>query len=123
MLKHILILLLICFSSLCVAAQTQQKEQSKQEAIISFKPPATYTDEARKKGIEGTVRLRVTFLASGEIGDVIYISETSKKKKLTKYGLVEQAIEAAKKIKFTPQKENGQPVTVTKLIQYSFTTY
>ncbi|MDQ6787891.1 MAG: energy transducer TonB [Acidobacteriota bacterium] len=104
-------------------AQTQQTEQTLQEARILSKPRAIYTDSARKKGISGTVRLRVVFLASGEIGDITFVSETSKKGKLTKYGLVEQAIEAAKKIKFTPQIKNGKPITVTKLIEYNFLLY
>ncbi len=119
MLKQILILLLICLSS--IHAQTQGQAQDTTEPIkLSSKPPAIYTLKARKNKVEGTVRLRVSFLASGEIGDVTYVSETSQKKKLTKYGLVEQAIEAAKQIKFEPARRNGQPVSVVKTVEYSF---
>lgn len=124
MLKQISISVLIFVFSLCAVAQAQQTEQAAEEGVaIVSKPKSNYTDKARKKGIEGTVRLRVTFLASGETGDVVYVSESSKKKKLTKYGLVERAIEAAKKIRFEPAKKNGQPISVIKLIEYSFTIY
>lgn len=123
MFKQISILLLICFSGLCALAQTQQTEKPLQGLAILSKPRPNYTDEARKKGVEGTVTLKITFLANGEIGDVIYVSENSKKKKLTKYGLVNQAIEAAKKIKFEPAKKNGQPLTSIAAIEYSFMLY
>jgi TonB family protein len=96
--------------------------QSEKLQVLS-KPQVIYTDKARKKNVQGTVYLEVTFLASGEIGDVVYLSETSEKKKLTKYGLTERAIEAAKKIKFIPAKENGVPVTIKKTVAYTFTIY
>ncbi len=120
MLKLISILFLICFSSICALAQIQQ---SSTNFTILSKPKPSYTDAARTKGVEGKVVLKVTFLASGEIGDVVYIKESSKKKKLTKYGLVEKAMEAAKNIKFTPQMENGNPVTVSKNVEYNFDIY
>ena len=122
MLKKISILLLICFSIIYAPAQAQLQDAA-ESLRISSKPQAAYTVKAREKKVEGTIRLRVTFLASGEIGDVIFVSESSKKKKLIKYGLLEQAIEAAKQIKFEPARKNGQPITVVKLVEYQFTIY
>lgn len=123
MFKRISVFLLICFANIFALAQTQQTGQQTQGFTILSKPPAYYTDIARRKGISGKVKLKITFLATGEIGDVVYVSESSKKKKLTKYGLVEKAIEAAKKIKFTPQMENGQPIATTKSFEYGFLIY
>lgn len=122
MFKQFFILILICLSSILALAQTRTQDAA-EPLKLSSKPQAIYTNKARKKNVEGTVRLRVTFLRSGEIGAVTYISETSKKMKLTKYGLVEQAIEAAKQIKFEPAKRNGQPISVTKIVEYTFTLY
>ena len=122
MLKQILILTIICFSNICALAQTQTQETTEPLKLLS-KPPSVYTDKARKKKIGGTVKLKVTFLASGEIGAVDYVSESSKKKKLTQYGLVEQAIKAAKAIKFEPAKRDGQPISVVKFLEYHFTIY
>jgi len=83
--------------------------------IIS-KPKATYTDPARQNQIQGTVRLRVTFTASGQIGSVSPVSGLP-------YGLTEQAIAAAKQIRFEPAKKNGVPVPSVRVIEYSFSIY
>jgi TonB family protein len=83
---------------------------------ISSKPSPKYTDTARKNGTEGIVRLRVTFLASGEIGAVTPVSGLPN-------GLTEQAIAAARNLKFEPATRNGVPIDTIKLIEYSFTLY
>lgn len=83
---------------------------------ITFKPKPRYTDAARQNNIQGTVTLRVTFLASGDIGSVSPVSQLG-------YGLTEQAIAAAKQMRFEPQLVNGRPQTVVKSVQFSFTIY
>ena len=83
---------------------------------IVSKPRANYTDAARQNQVQGTVTLRVTFLASGQIGSISPVSGLP-------YGLTEQAIAAARQIRFEPQMVNGSPVAVTKQVQYSFTIY
>lgn len=83
--------------------------------IIS-KPKATYTDAARVNQVQGTVTLRVTLNANGSVGAITPVSGLG-------YGLTEQAIAAARRIQFEPQKENGVAKTVVKTIQYSFTIY
>ena len=101
-----------------------ETSQTDSGLIILSKAKPNYTDRARQKSVSGRVLLKVTFQPNGKIGEVVYISESSKKKKLTKYGLVEMAVEAAKKIKFTPAKDaNGNPQTVTKNVEYTFTLY
>ena len=83
---------------------------------ITYKPKPKYTDEARQKNITGNVRVRVTFTSSGQIGSVSPVSNLG-------YGLTEQAIAAAKQMKFEPQLQNGRPVTVTKVVVFTFTIY
>ena len=83
---------------------------------IVAKPRANYTDTARQNQVQGTVTLRVTFLANGQIGSISPVSGLP-------YGLTEQAIAAARSIKFEPQMVNGEPKSVTKQVQYSFTIY
>ena len=83
---------------------------------IIAKPRANYTDPAREKVVQGTVTLRVTFLASGQIGSISAISTLG-------YGLTEKAIEAAHQIRFEPAMRNGVPYTVQKTVQYNFTIY
>lgn len=83
---------------------------------ITSRPRPDYTDAARRNQITGVVRLRVTFLASGEIGSVTPVSGLPN-------GLTEKAMAAALNIRFEPATVNGQPVTVTKIIEYSFSIY
>lgn len=83
---------------------------------ILSKPRANYTDSARENVVQGKVVLRVTFLASGQIGTIIAVSGLP-------YGLTEQAIVAARAIRFEPAKQGGVAVSVTKTIEYSFTIF
>ena len=83
---------------------------------IINKPKALYTDEARQNQIQGTVRLRVTFLASGQIGSISTISGLGG-------GLTEKAIAAARLVIFEPAKVNGVPIVKVKQMEYSFTLY
>jgi TonB family protein len=83
--------------------------------IIS-KPMARFTDNARRNETEGSVRLRVVFTASGQIGNIIPVSGLPD-------GLTEQAIIAARQIKFEPATRNNKPITETKIVEYKFTIY
>jgi|CXWL01.1.fsa_nt_gi TonB family protein len=83
---------------------------------ILGKPRPGYTDAARQNNIQGTVILRVTFLASGQIGSISPVKGLPN-------GLTEQAIAAARRISFEPAKTNGVGQSVTKQIEYSFSIY
>lgn len=83
---------------------------------ILAKPRAGYTDAARKNQVQGTIRLRVTFQANGQIGSITPVSNLPD-------GLTEQAIGAARQIKFEPAERAGIPITVTKVVEYTFTIY
>lgn len=80
------------------------------------KPKPKYSDEARKNNIKGTVRVRVQFLANGQIGNVTPINSLG-------YGLTENAIAAARSIQFEPPKRNGVAQATTKVIDFNFTIY
>lgn len=83
---------------------------------IVSKPTPGYTDDARKNNISGTVRLRVTFSATGQVTNVSVISGLPN-------GLTEKAIAAARQISFTPEKRNGQAISIAKPIDYTFRIY
>ncbi|MBX3243145.1 MAG: TonB family protein [Acidobacteria bacterium] len=83
---------------------------------ILFNPKPGYTDEARKNSVQGTVTLRVTFLASGQIGQITVVRGLPN-------GLTEKAIASARSIRFEPRKDGGVPKSVVKSIQYGFTIY
>jgi TonB family protein len=87
------------------------------EAVkILSKPRANYTDLARQNMVQGKVVLRVTFLASGGIGAISVVSGLPS-------GLTEQAIAAARSIKFEPAKSSGAAVSITKTIEYTFAIF
>lgn len=83
---------------------------------ITSKPIAKYTDQAKNNCIEGTVKLRITFFSSGKVGKFKVLNGLAD-------GLSEEAIKAAKLIKFEPEMKDGKPVNVTKMVGYNFTIY
>lgn len=83
---------------------------------ILSKPQAGFTDQARANGVEGTVRLRVVLLASGKVGTITVINGLPG-------GLNEQAVAAARRLKFMPAKVSGAPVSKTVTIDYRFEIY
>ena len=83
---------------------------------ILAKPKATYTDAARTNGVQGNVRLKVTLLASGQIGPITPVTRLP-------HGLTEQAIAAARRIRFEPKKVNGRPTSVVVTVDYGFNIY
>ncbi len=84
--------------------------------LITSQPRPAYTNLARSYAITGTVQLRVTFDPDGRIGAVSPI------KKLP-FGLTENAIRAAKEMRFSPAVRDGKPVSATRLVEYTFTVY
>lgn len=83
---------------------------------ITYKQKAQYTDAARTNGVQGTVTLRVTFLASGGIGGITTI-------KGLPHGLTEQAIAAARAMRFEPEMVGGQARTTSRPVSFTFNIY
>ncbi|HEX8735407.1 MAG TPA: energy transducer TonB [Pyrinomonadaceae bacterium] len=79
-------------------------------------PRASYTDRGRENGVNGSVRLKVLFRADGQIGEITVLQKLPD-------GLTEQALNAARKIKFVPAEIDGKPVDITKAVEYTFTLY
>ena len=83
---------------------------------ILSKPKPGYTDSARTKGKQGTVVLAVLFGANGRIEGTLLLNRLG-------YGLDEQAMSAARRIKFEPKTVGGKPVPVVRMVEYSFAVY
>jgi TonB family protein len=86
------------------------------KAVITFKPEALYTEEARKNAFTGTVNLRILLAANGSVTSISPVSRLP-------HGLTEQAIAAARKIRFTPAQKDGRNVSQWVQIQYEFNLY
>lgn len=80
--------------------------------IISQSKPK-YTEEARQNKIVGKVVLSVEFRADGTIGNVRVVRSLG-------YGLDENAIAAARLIRFRPAMKGGAPMTFTSRVEFSF---
>lgn len=94
-----------------------QKEVD-QKATITSKPRPIYTDSARQNNVQGTVQVQVVLDRSGTVGTIKVVSGSD-----LGYGLPEQAIAAARQIKFTPAVKNGRPVSVQVTLEYYFSIY
>lgn len=122
----ILVILLIIVATIAVSSRPKADHgfssvQSESLKIVS-KPNPGYTSKARSRNLEGTVLLRVTFLANGKIGDVV--DETKDKaEEMRESGLTANAIKAAKKIKFVPAKKDGIAIEVRRRVEYVFDLY
>lgn len=83
---------------------------------ILANPRATYTEQARKANISGTVRLLVGFSADSKIKHILVVKSLG-------YGLDEKCIGAAQQIKFQPATKDGKPISSVKTMEYSFAIY
>jgi TonB family protein len=83
---------------------------------LLYSERARYTEEARQQRIQGTVVLSVVFGADGQLHDIRVLRGLA-------YGLTENAIEAAKKIRFQPAIRLGKAVSVRTVLEYNFALY
>ncbi len=115
-------LFVLSFTAFAAAQGTGQAEQKPADRPlrVTYNPSGEYTADARSKMLSGWIKLRVTFLDTGELGDIFYVDESASDKALSKAGLLKSSYEAAKKIKFLPAIKDGNPVTVTKVLVYNF---
>lgn len=86
------------------------------KARVLAKPEPAYTEPARRAQITGTVVLRAVFAADGSIKHVLIMNGLP-------YGLTQQAIAAARQIKFIPATRNGQPASTYVQLEYNFNLY
>ena len=87
-----------------------------QSMIILDKPKAKYPKDNGNICVQGTVILQIVFLSTGQIGEI-------KAVRTLPYGLTEEAIKAAKNMKFIPLIVNGESENYTKMVQFSFSIY
>ena len=80
------------------------------------KPEPVYTEEARSKGIAGTVVLKAVFRSSGKVTGIRVVQGLP-------FGLTERAIAAARKIKFVPATKEGKFVSMWIQLEYNFNLY
>ncbi len=92
--------------------QTQKKPDVEPVQIL-FKPRPAYTEEARRRRVEGEVLLDVVFSASGAL-------RINRVVKGLGYGLDDSALAAAEHIQFRPARRDGQPYDCAALVHMVF---
>ena len=91
------------------------KETSTKAKVIT-KPEPTYTEDARRNQVTGTVVLRAVFSSSGAVTNIRAVSGLP-------YGLTEKAIAAARQIRFIPAIKDGHFVSMYIQLEYNFNLY
>jgi protein TonB len=97
-----------------ILAQAPLKKVTRAEAMAAIvsKPPAEYPAIAKQLKMEGTVELEATVTEEGAVSQVAIISGNPV---LTKAG-----VEAVKRWKFTPFKEDGKAIKVVAPVSLAF---
>lgn len=86
------------------------------KAQILSRPEPLYTERARRSGVTGNVTLRMVLAADGAVKHIVAVRRLPD-------GLTENAINAARRIKFVPATKDGRPVSQFVTIQYHFNIY
>jgi TonB family protein len=86
------------------------------KAIVVSKPEPVYSDEARQAGITGTVVIRAVLSSSGEVTNMKVVRGLPR-------GLTENAMEAARHLKFIPAVKAGRFVSFYVQLEYNFGLY
>lgn len=92
---------------------SKERDQVSEFKVLS-KPLARFTDAARSKGKTGKVILLAGFDKSGKVIHPLVLRSLG-------LGLDESSIQAALSIKFTPELVDGDAVSTSRKIEYTFT--
>lgn len=125
-----LLLLLLALTSAAFCQQPDapaQSAQPKQETVykvgkdvsapqITQSPDPEYSEEARKKSVQGRCVLKLVVDQQGIPRDIKVIRSVG-------YGLDEKAVEAVQKWRFKPATLNGHPVSVQINVEVTFNLY
>ncbi len=84
--------------------------------VVVAKPEPTYTEDARRHQITGTIVIRCVFASSGAVTNVVPLSKLPD-------GLTEKAIAAARQIRFIPAIKDGKFVSMYMQLEYNFNLY
>ena len=96
-----------------VEFQKHKDDPAYQKAKLLNRSDPNYTEEARREGVQGIVRLAVLISEKGEVSSVLVFSRLG-------YGLDEEAVKAARKLKFTPASKDGKPVPFWSVVIVEF---
>lgn len=95
-------------------SDAQSSTRSKTWLFIRDLPALNYTeDEAREKGAMRMQRLRVLLGADGMVSQVIPLAPGHQRE------VIDDTIDAARRIRFIPATEDGQPISLWATVDYN----
>jgi TonB family protein len=110
----------LAFAGTAFGQTNTNTPEPKQEVDVPLKiinKPHAKTEGRCGRMTEGRTRLRVTFDKSGKVTDAVIVAlsgcDTFNR----------NAVDAAKRIKFTPAIKNGEAVTIIRQIEYVYRIY
>jgi TonB family protein len=74
-------------------------------------PDVDFPEAARKNGVEGTLKAKMTLGENGKVRDIVITQGLP-------HGVDEAFMKAVQNFYFTPAKQNGQPVPVTLFLDF-----
>lgn len=77
-------------------------------------PPPSYTDEAVRRGVQGTVLVCANIDEQGNVVATLLLSRLG-------FGLDQRAEECVRRYKFSPATNGGKPVATSAIVEISFT--
>lgn len=86
------------------------------KVVVVTKPEPSYTESARQNRITGAVIVKAVFASNGRVTDMDIISGLPN-------GLNDQALKAAKQIRFVPGMKSGNLASCTLQLEYHFNLY
>src|ERR1043165_5148450 len=96
--------------------RTFKQSEVTQKAIITYKPEPSFTEAARRYTVTGVVRIRGVLNRTGEVTDLNVV-------KWLPHGLTQKALDAARRIRFTPAQKDGHAVSQYIILEYNFNIY
>jgi TonB family protein len=98
-----------------IAAVVSSSQASRKPRVLS-KPDGVYTEKARDNRTKGTVVLKAVFNLNGRVIRIHAVEGLPD-------GLTESAIQAARRLRFTPARKDGKPISVYVQLEYTFNTF
>ncbi len=84
--------------------------------VIVSQPIPSFTSSAKRSFETGNIQVRLTFSDEGRVSKVGIIKDLNA-------GLLRQSLFSAIRMKFLPAEKDGKPITVSKIVEYSFRIY
>ncbi|HEY9231526.1 MAG TPA: TonB family protein [Blastocatellia bacterium] len=92
---------------------THKGDAAYQRPQLLNRPMPRYTEEARRNHIQGAVRAAMLIDEQGNVTRVVVLTTLG-------YGLDEQAVQAASRLKFSPATKDGKPVPFWLMVMIEF---